>query len=79
MQGQEKKAAYKKAQVLERRANHTNGPGSSVSLALTHLREIEASMVSYKAEPHLLAAIRKSIKEAEATESRAPADGAPND
>ena len=61
-----------------------NGPGpgygslTNVVLPLAHLRELEANMVKWKSEPHLLASIRKSIADAEAVNKSMP-PAPPND
>ena len=70
------------ARPQQRRAPQSNGPGkptgpgygflSNVVLPLAHLRELEANMVKWKSDPATLAAIRQSIKEAEATEASNP-------
>lgn len=81
MQVHGERKASAEAKPQQRRAPQFNGPGaragpgygslSNVVLPLAHLKELEANMVSWKSEPHLLAAIRQSIKEAEATEGSA--------
>lgn len=82
MQVRGEKKARAEPRPQQRRAPQSNGPGahagpgygslSNVVLPLAHLKELEANMVAWKSEPHMLAAIRQSIKEAESAEGSAP-------